>query len=371
MAISPSSAHKYKFCSSLRKSLLLNLALCVIVVSAGSANGLTEALGVCTADFISVSQPLNDLGPEEYVRMDGTQTGFPGGLYPNGSNDRPSLHENAGVSIAKTIKPLDASGLLDPVNGKIVMISVGMSNTKVEFDGFIDLAGGDPAINPQLVLVNGAQGGQVADYWVDPNAEAWENADLFLDESGVTPLQVQVAWVKLAKFGYGGFPGQAVALQIDLEEISRNLKSRYANIKIAYYSSRTRSYLTWAGLNPEPTAFETGFAVKWMIEKQINGDADLNFDPSAGEVVVPYFSWGPYLWINGLEQRSDGLIWPQSDLKGDCTHPSESGIQKVAAQLMDFFKSDSTSKIWFLDPTFPSPILAHFYLPLIKSNIPQ
>jgi hypothetical protein len=360
-----------KFRPALWKSLLLNLALCLIVISTGSANGQTSVQGVCTADFVSVSQPLNDLGPDEYVRLDGTPTEFIGGLYPNGSNVRPSGHEKAGVSITNGIKPLDALGQLDPAHGKIVMISVGMSNTRTEFDGFVSQADGGPSINSKLVLVNGAQGGKVSDEWADPNASAWVKLDTLLEDSGVAPLQVQVAWVKLAKIGYGDFPRKAELLQSDLEAVARNLKSRYGNIKIAYYSSRTRSYLYWTGLSPEPTAFETGFAVKWMIEKQISGDADLNFDPSAGEVVAPYLSWGPYLWINGLEARSDALIWTQNDLQEDCTHPSESGIQKVATQLMDFFKSDTTSKPWFLaDPTSPSGP-AHFYLPLVKYNLAQ
>jgi hypothetical protein len=297
--------------------------------------------------------------------MDGVSTGFTGGLYPNGSNVRPLQHEIAGVSIAKTIEPLNVLGQVDPVNGKIVMISIGMSNTRTEFEGFMEQADGDPSLNPKLVLVNGAQGGQIADYWAAPDEEAWDNVDLLLDESGVSPLQVQVAWVKLAKFGYGGFPLRAEALQSDLEQVSRNLKSKFENIKIAYYSSRTRSYLLWAGLNPEPTAFETGFSVKWMIENQINGAADLNFDPSVGEVVAPYLAWGPYLWIDGLNPRSDGLTWPQSDLNGDCTHPSPSGVQKVATQLMGFFKSDSTANSWFL----AVPVPGYSYLPLVEHHL--
>src|SRR3970282_2130481 len=116
--------------------------------------------------------------------------------------------------------------------------------------------------------------------------------------------------------------------------------------------SRTRSFQYWGEtISPEPTAFETGLAVKWMIEKQINGDPDLNFNPGAGPVVAPYLSWGPYLWIDGLNQRSDGLTWTQFDVGEDCTHPSALGIQKVVLQLFNFFNYDSLTKAWFLaDP---------------------
>ena len=144
-------------------------------------------------------------------------------------------------------------------------------------------------------------------------------------------------------------------------------------LKIAFFSSRTRSYLLLNGLSPEPTAFETGFSVKWMIEKQINGDPNLNFDPNSGPVVAPYLSWGPYLWIDGLNQRSDGLVWTQQDLQDDCTHPSFQGEVKVANQLENFFKFDSIAAPWFLaDPNNPPPPPGSFsvvmFLPLVESG---
>lgn len=46
--------------------------------------GRSYAQASCTGEFIPVSTPLNDLGANEYVRMDGTPTGFIGGLYPGG-----------------------------------------------------------------------------------------------------------------------------------------------------------------------------------------------------------------------------------------------------------------------------------------------
>lgn len=333
----------------------LFIALCIITFSVGFAYHQTQAQSGCTGEFIPVSLPLNDLGSNEYIRLDGTQTGFYGGLYPGGMNMRPAQHETAGVMISEQIKPLDEFGQIDLLNGEIVFISVGMSNTKFEFDGFISLVNADSSINSNLFLLNGAQGSQVSNRWADPNGKGWDRLEILLQDAGLSPLQVQVAWVNLTQFGYGDFPEKAQSLQADLEAVDRNLKSKFPNIKIAYYSSRTRAYLYWDGLSPEPTAFETGFAVKWMIEDQINGNPDLNFDPSSGSVVAPYLSWGPYLWIDGLNPRSDGLIWTQNDVQDDCVHPSDSGVQKVANQMMNFFKTDTASKSWFLtNPNAPS-----------------
>lgn len=326
------------------------------------------AAGVCQAPFISISQPLNDLGLNEYVRPSTGPTGVIGGLYPNGANTPPPAHKAAGIAIGEQIVPLSSSGQPDTANGRIVMISVGMSNTNQEFDAFIIQAGTDSAINPHLVLVNGARGGMVSSKWIDPNAEAWNGLDNSLADAGVTPAQVQIAWVKLSQLGAGDFPEKAQSLQNDLEIIARILKTRYPNIKIAYHSSRTRAYDYLDGLSPEPTAFETGFAVKWLIEKQINGDLTLNYDPSQGAVLAPYLAWGPYLWIDGLNPRSDGLVWTQADVEGDCIHPSPSGEQKVANQLITFFKNDPTAAPWFLgDPSNPLP--AHrIYLPMITKR---
>jgi len=326
----------------------------------------------CEGEFISVSQPLNDLGAEEYIRMDGTPTGHIGGLYPGGVNVRPPEHEAAGLNIAGQVTPLDAAGNPDP-NGRIVMISVGMSNAAAEFMEFIDLAANDPDVNPQVSIINGAQPGQTATDWTDPNAPTWDVVDQWLADAGLTPLQVQVAWVKQTRIGSGNFPDKALDLQGDLETIARNLKIRYPNTQLAYYSSRTRSYTYWQGLSPEPTAFETAFSVRWMLENQINGDPNLNYDPEIGLVVAPWLSWSAYLWIDGLNPRSDGRVWLPEDMIFDCTHPSDSGELKVAEQLLDFFKYDTTAHLWFAaDPNItptPSPTITETVTPTPSATL--
>ena len=127
--------------------------------------------------------PLDDLGP-------GTYKGFIGGLYPAGSNTRPTAHNGAGLDIANNqIKPLNASGNSDSANGKIVMISVGMSNATQEFaskgaQNFKLRADADPAKNSQLIIVDGAQGGQDAITWLDPNAATWSTVIQRLTAAG-------------------------------------------------------------------------------------------------------------------------------------------------------------------------------------------
>lgn len=280
--------------------------------------------------------------------MDGRATGFTGGLFPEGSNLPPETHREAGLAAAAQIQPLDADGNLDPEIGKIGMISIGMSNTQMEFSQFISRNSQTLSLNPNLVLVNGALGGQTAERWVDPQGLPWRELSGRLNKAGLSPLQVQVAWVKQTLTRGGDFPEKAEELQGYLESIARNLKLHFPNLRIAYYSSRTRSYTYLRGLSPEPQAFETGFSVKWMIEKQIEGDPTLNFDPLAGEVNAPYLTWGPYLWIDGEQAREDGRVWLPEDLAKDCTHPSNSGKEKVADMLLEFFSTEETAVGWFL-----------------------
>lgn len=327
---------------------------------------------ICQGEFIPVATPLNDLGNGEYIRLSTGPTGFTGGLYPGGSNTPPPEHAAAGLVQAAQIVPRNAAGEPDP-EGKIVLISVGMSNTAGEFGTFERDRRTDQTLNPHLVIANGAQGGKVATSWIDLQNDAWQVVDDLLAHKGVTPMQVQVAWVKLTNFKMNLFPEDLQKLQQDLETVARNLKIRFPNIKIAYFSSRTRSYTYWEGAGPEPAAFETGFSVKWMIEKQIDGDPNLNFDPASGDVVAPYLAWGPYLWIDGLNPRSDGRIWTQADMKSDCLHPSiDGGRPKVAEQLDIFFRTNETARSWFLaDPSEPTPTnppVRPTFMPVVTSH---
>src|SRR5262249_3676870 len=115
-----------------------------------------------------------------------------------------------------------------------------------------------------------------------------------------------------------------------------------------YLSSRTFGGFAKSRLNPEPYAYESGFSVKWLIEKQIDGDKSLNYDADKGEVKAPWLSWGPYLWANGTTRRKDGFSYEESDFATDGTHHSQPGSKKVGKLMLDFFSKDSTTKTWFL-----------------------
>ena len=291
---------------------------------------------------------LTDLGT-------GTYQGSEGGLYPNGSNVRPQPHDSDGVAIADGIQPLDANG--NPSNtGKIVFMAVGESTAQNEFNRFLPIANSDPAKNPALVIVNGAQGGATPNEFTSTTSAYWATAlNNYLPQNNVTPQQVQVAWIEDTDgIASGSFPSDISALQSQYETMMQTMLTLFPNLKLVYFSSRVYGgYSNGVGSpdNPEPYAYEVGFAVKWAIQDQINGAANLNYNPANGPVVAPWMSWGPYYWSNGMLGRNDGLVWDCEDFSADGTHPSSTyGQLKVASPLLAFLKTDNTATPWYLAP---------------------
>ncbi len=290
--------------------------------------------------------PLGELGAKEY------KDGFKGGFYPDGKNERPTEHEAAGLRLAKEVQPLDAAGK-PSVTGKIVLLSVGMSNTAQASQGIAKVLASQRGINPRFQFVSGAQGGMTAARIQDPatkdGTEYWGKVDQMLMKAGASREQVQAIWIKQADAGPSqGFPKYAKKLEDELANIVRIFPKRFPNVKMVYLSSRTYGGFSTSPLNPEPYAYESAFSVKWLIERQIKGEAGLNYDPKKGDVKAPWLSWGPYLWANGTTKRADGFFYDQADFTpNDGTHLMASAQEKVGRLMWHFLRDDSTTRDWF------------------------
>jgi len=267
--------------------------------------------------------------------------GFTGGLYANGKNSPPAAYLQSGITLARTVQSLGEDG--EPSNsGKIVMISIGMSNASHEFSEFIRLAQTDERKNPNLVMIDAARDGAAAIDIALPFGSYWKHVDSRLRAHEVSPAQVQVVWLKSAlAHERRGFPENARLLQRALRSILEILETKFPQLKLVYVSSRIYGGYSETDLSPEPAAYESGFAVKWLIEECINR-------PTAGWRL--WVSWGPYLWADGLTPRSDGLVWERTDFEPDGVHPSPKGASKVATKLLEFFQKDLTARTWFLLP---------------------
>jgi len=316
------------------------------VGAAGKRAGAPRAPGQAQVVDLAALTPLNDLGAGNY-------RGAGGGLYPEGRNSRPAEHEAAGRKLAATIQPLNAEGRPDPA-GAIVLLSIGMSNASQASQGFERALAGNTRKNPRLLFVNGAQDSMVAAAIRNPDdggrgTQYWNIVDQRIERAGATRAQVQAIWIKEANFGpQAPFPAYPRELQSDLLQIVQILPHRFPNAKLAYLSSRSYAGAATSPINPEPYAYESAFAVKWLIEEQIKHDPALNYDPSRGAVRSPWLSWGPYFWANGQRKRAaDGFNWERAYHAPDGTHLSAAGQAKVGQLLFDFFMTDPTTRGWF------------------------
>jgi hypothetical protein len=315
--------------------------------------------------------------------------GQDGGLYGGGKNEPPAAHRSVWVKACAQVQPLDAEGR-PAKDGKVVLLTVGFSNTHLESEDFVRTGAADSQKSPSVVLVDGAIGGRAAVMWaydgsdrlpkteqnrldhemealhmpkghrgnrqVPEDKDTWPTLELRLKQAGVTPAQVQAVWMKHVEAGavaLGEFPAHAKAMEADLVDILVIAKQRLPNLRVAFFSSRT--YGGWAkptAGSPEPYAYETGFAVRGLLLRQIKGDPLLNYDPARGEVKAPVALWGPYLWACGDQPRkTDGLVWTLQDVRSnDHMHPSDAGCRKVTEQLLKFLKTDPGTRQWFVKP---------------------
>ncbi|OYW76801.1 MAG: hypothetical protein B7Z37_06975 [Verrucomicrobia bacterium 12-59-8] len=281
-------------------------------------------------------KPLSDMSANE------SYEGEDGGLYGKGSNEPPEALKKSAVEALAQIKPLDAAGKPSD-SGTIALVSISMSNATQEFSFFKGIADKDARKSDKLTIVDCAQGGQTMAAWAQPDGRPWPEAMNRLKRAEVSPQQVQVAWVKLANAGPSGSKSEHLAtLEADTITVLHLLKERFPNLRIAYLGSRIYAGHASTGLNPEPYAFEGAFAVRHLIQQQMNGDVSLALTKS------PLLLWGPYLWANGETGRNlDGLKYTREDFVGDGTHPSNSGREKVAKQLLEFFATSPLAKGWF------------------------
>lgn len=352
----------------------------------------------CFASRASAQTPLDETGAA-YLGQ------FPLGLYPGG-NRMPAAHRSAGIARAQQVVPRDVSGASNAA-GEVVLLGIGGTDAADMFCTSSDanppsrsgahLACSGPSMlgrishngygliefidTTTLTIANGAYPGQVAANWEHDNTffptvpanagipDVTGNYTRIRDNvlarfpTALTEAQVQVAWVKVwnpdPTTSLPSASADAYALLTSLGNVMRLMKTRYPNLQLVFLTSREYGGYATDTTNPEPYAYETGFAVKWLIQAQIdqmaNGgtvvDAragDLNYTTNA----APWLAWGPYLWGNGPAGRLNGPNWVAQDF--DATAPSFGtllslqGKGKASLELLHFFEISPFTRCWFM-----------------------
>jgi peroxiredoxin len=232
------------------------------------------------------------------------------GLYGSGRNTPPDDHLKWALAETRRIAPLNAQGQLD-AQGRIVILGVGGGQAGDIFSRFKSLADADPERARSVVLVDGTQ-------W-DREASMEETVSRRLDAAGMSPRQVQAVWWHHD----GPFDGEAQM---------KGLRERFPNLRGVWLSSAVYGGYAVEGRETEPSAYESGLAVRGVIVKQIQGDDTLKKGPP--------LLWGPYLW-------ADGQTWSRDDFLADGVQLSEPGRDKAAKELTKYFKDDIMTRSWF------------------------
>jgi hypothetical protein len=308
--------------------------------------------------------PLNDLGTAPY------KLGYYGGLYENGSNVMAADHLALGLAAASRIQPLDAEGR-PSANGKIGFIAIGAGEAARIMQSFIAITAGDVRVaHDRVVLLNAARDGADYRWWAErpdgmPRYSVVQGDTLA--PAGITPQQVQVAWVQIVKDSAlipllaGAADADPYYLKAFIGDSLREMKRQYPNLQIAYLSSR--SYGGYSSATPEPFAFESAYSNRWIITTQMEQERlevpEWHWDTRSGLLddarrgAAPWLAWGPYLWANGETPRSDSLTWMRGDFEADGDTLSPSGAVKGAKLLLDFLLHEPTAKGWFLSGVQP------------------
>src|SRR5258706_1929074 len=376
----------------------------VLITGSYVVNGITNTgatLALVSHAPLAHNTPLMDMTASQ------TYMGFEGNLYEKSSSSAPVDHDQEGITRGGQIQPLDINGNASPT-GAIAFISVGLSNTSLEFGAFVKYVA-DPSrsalVNPRLAVLNGAKPGEAACAYIDPtlapkdtctvppftSKDTQNQYDRIRDEvlaaattaPGVTPgcgatsnpclseQQVQAVWLKEAEpspegsglsslcvFGSAGCACNvqttgAYYFEKELAEIARALQVRYPNLKQVFLASRIYAGYIIINASPEPFAYENGLSAKWGIQAQINQIRGQGVDAVAGDLdytngTAPWLAWGPYFWADGTNPRSDGLTWiKDTDYQTkDYQHPSQAGIDKVDGMLFTFFTGSAYTP-WF------------------------
>lgn len=296
-----------------------------------------------------------------------------GGLYPGGALVPTGEHRSYGIAKLAQVVPRGPDGTPDPVGGRVVWASLGMSNTTQEWGAFQRLAETNAfRTSPRLHPFSLAQGGWALDDMVDPvqGTKFWDRlVPGRLADAGVDPREVQVLWLlnAIASPDAGAWPDQILEQKDLLDQVIAIAEERFENLAVVYLSSR--SYGGYYKLDqegdeipgkvsgsPEPFAYETAFSVKWLIQDQIDALGEPGYDR-------PFLTWGPYLWANRDDPRVclDGTEfagYERDDLEADAKHPSLAGEEKIARLLHGFFRSDNLARSWYLGAPEPRTNLA-------------
>ena len=168
---------------------------------------LLLAAAMCCASHARVYGGEPSFDPKELplftagkVYLDQYETG----LYPGAKSEIPAAHREAGLRMARTIRPLDGEGRPDDRGGRIVAVAKVHSNATLYFTAFQQVLKEHATdLNGQFVFVVGSVAGQQLPEILRLEGPVWEKSAKYIQRAGCTPKQVQVLFLHTTFNGPG------------------------------------------------------------------------------------------------------------------------------------------------------------------------
>lgn len=260
-----------------------------------------------------------------------------GGLYPSGSN------------VPVGIQPTRLQKFTNKLNGNICIASFGASNCMYESMEF-------ELLNPSN-FVNCSYPGKTLDKMLLNNY--WTQTHTSVSNKGFNTNDIQIAILESNVFSdlidSDTFINYRDYLVNQLILVCQRILIEYPNVKIIYFGSTTSTQYVLSGYNKfsEPWSYYLSWAIKNLIERQMNNDPQLEI--SGPNKLSPLLSWMKPQYSQGITPNSVGFNWSIDDVLPaypgvieNGVHPSIIGAQKVANQWLNFFQTDYYTSQWFI-----------------------
>jgi hypothetical protein len=223
------------------------------------------------------------------------------------------------TAAAAQIVPRSPTG--DPdANGRIVLLTLGMSNTKQVSEGLRYVFRRETNdLHPALTFVNGAQGGMAAAEWANPACQCWTTLSAILDKAAVTDAQVAAIFLMTTvKHPRVDAPTTAAQFAVYTRQILTLIEARFPHVAIVipaanYYGG----YDVGQDKTPEPHQWQQTTTLPDIQETW------------SGRTVLA--AWHP--WTDGDRVRDDGLNLELADVTDGGVHLATSGKLKISRTL--------------------------------------
>ncbi len=233
-----------------------------------------------------------------------------------------------------------------PINGKNILLGIGMSNSRTTFNGLNYWLKKDSRINPSFKFVNGAQIGMAAEEWALSEQEwdvkygttkksPWENLfGSILPQQNVTRTQVQALFVMVTNKKPTTSPTEnANIFKANVERIFTRAETEFPNLKIAYLAGNYfGGYDLNQDLTPEPHDYFENLKLQEIQDTWL------------GKALVKASS--TMIWTDGEIPRWDGLYLDCKHMLSDGVHINIDGGLWLGNWLRNSLKSDPTTSGW-------------------------